>query len=1034
MPASPKNSSSYKKNTTLSFLADFCSQHLLDEKILIVPSYQKGRQIGESLTKAGHSWVNLRFATLPSLAHEVCAEEIARAKLKQITPYTTSLLVEKAFTNLKQYGHLDYFKALDAKPGIIKAFSRSIQILRMQGISSKSLSPQEFANRFINKKKGTEIHLLLSEYEKLLQDKKLLDKPGLYLKACKSFPQNFAHNKYFLCFEDQALTPLEKKFLHKISQDNLIILPGNPVFGIQKPRRFHKVTEPEKAPEQPAADSERAAWLFAPYKAPEPLNDGTLTITTAVGPSNECKEVFRLILQDKIPVDETEIICPQGQVYPSLFFTLSQKTGIPITLGEGLGIGFTSPGKLFSFLLNWMESDFRDSIFRDLLESGHLSFKKKDKSFPSPHQISALLKRAGIGWGKKRYLTCLERLKEEAAGPSIRHLNQIKPEIKKIFRFLDAWNGREPIDFQNLARGIHDFLAQYASVKTPQDAEAVSALYSRLDELASFDTPPMEKEDALERLRSLETDIKVGSSGPAPGHAHISAYRSGGFAARPHTFILGLNRENFPGTGFQDPILLDEEREKLSPSLRTTRDSLRENLFSMARLISSLRGKIHLSYSCYDILGERESFPSSLVLQAFRLIKGKPRLDYSDLMNSFKETQGFFPSQEEKTLDSTEWWLEKIVKDQGLLNGINAVKVNFPSLGQGIKALTQRKSLLSSPFPYEGVIFPREKSSEKTPRPLLSIEKTVFSASRLECLAFCPFKYFMEYVLGVRKPEIIEYDPSRWLDPLNWGTLVHEVLFKFMTEIKKRGEKPQKDKHRTLIRDIAEKLIQSFKQKIPPPSEDVFLLQKNELMQALDIFLEVESKRDEEIEPILFEVGFGTGTGKGDGTDTPVFIEITPKTSILLKGRIDRIDRLGEGLYRVIDYKSGRSSSYERIKYFGRGRILQHALYSLAAEKILKTLGRDPSPTVKEGAYYFPTRKGEGREITFTDFDRLKFRLLLTELLAVIITGNFVPHPDAICEYCDLAPLCGDASSRAKEKKNLGVEEYSIFERLKDFD
>jgi len=52
----------------------------------------------------------------------------------------------------------------------------------------------------------------------------------------------------------------------------------------------------------------------------------------------------------------------------------------------------------------------------------------------------------------------------------------------------------------------------------------------------------------------------------------------------------------------------------------------------------------------------------------------------------------------------------------------------------------------------------------------------------------------------------------------------------------------------------------------------------------------------------------------------------------------------------------------------------------------------------------------------------------------VIITGNFVPHPDAICEYCDLAPLCGDASSRAKEKKNLGVEEYSIFERLKDFD
>jgi len=454
----------------------------------------------------------------------------------------------------------------------------------------------------------------------------------------------------------------------------------------------------------------------------------------------------------------------------------------------------------------------------------------------------------------------------------------------------------------------------------------------------------------------------------------------------------------------------------------------------MARLIASLRGKIHLSYSCYDILGERESFPSSLLLQAFRLIKGKSRLDYSDLINSFKETRGFFPTQKEKPLDPTEWWLEKIVQDQGLLNGVEAVTVNFPALGQGIKAFTQRKDLYSSPYPYEGVIHAREKSSGKIPPPPLSIEKTVFSASRLECLAFCPFKYFMEYVLGVRKPEIIEYDPSRWLDPLNWGTLVHEVFFEFMTEIKKRGEKPQKEKHRTLIRDIAENLIQSFKKKIPPPSEDVFLLQKRELMEALDIFLEVESKRDEHIKPILFEVGFGTGTDQGDSTDKPILIEITPNISILLRGRIDRIDRVGDGVYKVIDYKSGRSSSYERIKCFGRGKALQHALYSLAAEKILKTLGKDPAPTVKEGSYYFPTRKGEGREITFPSFDRLEFKSLLAELLAVIITGNFVPHPDAICEYCDLAPLCGEASSRAKEKKKKGVEEYSIFERLKDFD
>ncbi len=1013
MSAGKNKTATHPKNTTLCFLAGFCSRHLLDEKILIVPSYQMGRQIGEALTKKGHSWANLRFATLPSLAHEVCAESTSNQKLKQISPYISSLLIDKAFTTLKQSGRLDYFRELDPKSGIIKAFSRSLQLLRMQGTSTQSLSPKEFAVPFINEKKGQEIYLLLNEYEKILKEKNFLDKPALYQKAIKEVHQNFASDKYFLCFEDYALTTLEKKFLHKISQDRLIILPRDTVINIQKPRRFHKTSLPEKAPQQPSTDSERAPWLFAPYEAPPPLNDSTLSITTAVGPSNECKEVIRCIIQDKIPVDEAEIICPPGQTYPSLFYTLSQKTGIPVTLSQGLGIGFTSPGKLFFNLLQWMESDFRDTLFLDLVESGHISFKNKNDAFPKARQISVLIKKAGIGWGKERYLSCLS--------PS-----QLLTEIKKIFSMLAPWNGSEKIDFQSLCHGIHDFLSQYASVKNDMDAEALSALYSRLDDMASFEYPPMEREDALERLRALETDLQAGSSGPAPGHAHISAYRSGGFSARPHTFVIGLNRDNFPGTGFQDPILLDEEREKISSALRTTADALRENLFSMARLISSLRGKIYLSYSCFDILGERESFPSSLMLQALRLIKGDSGLDYSDLMNSFKDTKGFFPTQKEKILDSTEWWLEKIVTDQGLLNGVDAVAAHFPDLGQGIKAVNQRKP--PNAGPYEGVIDIRGI----IPHPLFN-KKSVFSASRLECLASCPFKYFMEYVLGVRKPETIEYDPSRWLDPLNYGTLVHEILYEFMKELRKRGETPQKEIHRELIRDTAEKLIHSFKEKTPPPSEDVFLLQKNELMAALDIFLAVESNRDEKIKPILFEVRFGTKKDIGEGIDKPVPIELTPDFHVLSNGRIDRIDRIGGGFYRVIDYKSGGYGIYERTKCFGRGQVIQHALYSLAAEKILKELGHDPSPQVKEGGYYFPTAKGEGREIIFT-FDRSAFKSLLGYLFAVLIKGDFMPHPDAVCDYCDLASLCAGAKDRAKENKSEGVEEYLIFERLKDFD
>ncbi len=1027
-----------RQNRTIAFLAEFCSQHLLDEKILIVPLYPTGRQIGEALTKAGHSWVNLRFAPLISLAHEVCAETIAKQNLKQITSHTSSLLVDKAFIRLKQNKKLDYFQELDPKPGIIKAFTRSLMLLRMNGISSESLS----AGHFINQKKGNEICLLLSEYEKMLESQRLLDKPGLYLKACKESPRSFHKDKHFLCFEDGALSTLEKSFLHKISQDSLTILPRDPVFGVRKPRRFHPVKEPEPASSRPTSDSERTPWLFAPYKAPAPLNDSTLSITTAVGPSNECKEVFRRILSEKIPVDEAEVICPPGRMYHSLFDTLSQKTGVPVTLSEGMSIGSTSPGKLFSALLNWMESDFKDSVFWDLLESGHIRFKKQAENFPLPNQISAVIKKAGIGWGKERYVSCLERLKEqekkkaaesdteelsEKHNLTISRINQILTEIKKILQCLSAWNQTETIDFQSLVQGIRNILSHHARIQNDLDAEAITAIYSRLDDMTSFEYPAMSKEDALEQLRFIEDDLTVGSSGPAPGHTHISTYRSGGFSARQHTFILGLNRENFPGTGFQDPILLDEERENISLSLRTTKDSLRENLYSMARLISSLRGKIYLSYSSYDILGERESFPSSLMLQAFRLIKGDPRLDYSALINSFKESKGFFPARKEKIMDETEWWLEQIVKDQGLLDGVSAVKENFPALGQGINAISDRKTLKASP--YEGVL-----DFQTTGKISLLNENTVMSSSRFECLAFCPFKYFMEYVLGVRKPEAIEYDPSRWLDPLNWGTLVHEVLYQFMNKLRERGEKLHKEKHRELIRNTAENLLQSFKEKIPPPSEDVFLMQKKELMETLDIFLKAESQRAEDIKPLLFEVRFGTEGDRGEGIDEPVLMKITPRISIGIRGRIDRIDRLASNRYRVIDYKSGRYSRFEQVKSFGKGQVIQHALYSLAAETILKKLGKDTSPRVKEGAYYFPTAKGEGREIVFKDFDRHEFVKLLSELIMVLIKGDFVPNPDALCDYCDLAPLCGTVKERAKIKRNSGIEEYSIFERLANFE
>jgi len=169
--------------------------------------------------------------------------------------------------------------------------------------------------------------------------------------------------------------------------------------------------------------------------------------------------------------------------------------------------------------------------------------------------------------------------------------------------------------------------------------------------------------------------------------------------------------------------------------------------------------------------------------------------------------------------------------------------------------------------------------------------------------------------------------------------------------------------------------------------------------------------------------------------EEPAEIELSAGQSFKLRGKIDRIDRIRENLYRVIDYKTGSYSYYDALEHFGRGKILQHVLYSLAAEQIIERLGLDGTPEVVESGYYFPTRKGEGHEVLVKRFDRQRMRELLWALLDVLSEGNFVSSPDAGCDYCDYSPICpADAPDKAKVKREANESAFALFDRLKEYD
>lgn len=455
-----------------------------------------------------------------------------------------------------------------------------------------------------------------------------------------------------------------------------------------------------------------------------------------------------------------------------------------------------------------------------------------------------------------------------------------------------------------------------------------------------------------------------------------------------------------PGPALQDPVLLDDEREKIGSGMIRSGELLREKVCLMAKLFASVSGHVVISYPCRDLLDDRELLPSSIVLNAYRLISGNRSADYSDLAAALGDPAGFIPT--DAFLSESEWWLAQAKKAPCA-----------PSILQRYSALMQGKVAADARMGetitvYDGYI-PSAKGAFDP-----YAKNQILSASRLEGLAACPFKFFAANLLHIEPLEDLEKDPNQWLKPNERGSLLHDVFRRFMEEIAGKGERPNQA-HAGFLKDLAMKEVEKWKELMPPPSSFALEREISEILQTCETFLRDEAERCGTAEPCLFELSFGMKEDGGDGVEIPV----GQKGSFLLRGRIDRIDRCGRHVYEVWDYKTGSSWGYKETDYYRNGRQIQHFLYSAAAERLLRQQC-DPEASVIRGGYYFPGPKGEGLRIERNEQEREKAFEILDNLFALLAAGVFPPAYDAdACTYCPYVPACGGAASAVARCRSL---------------
>lgn len=290
------------------------------------------------------------------------------------------------------------------------------------------------------------------------------------------------------------------------------------------------------------------------------------------------------------------------------------------------------------------------------------------------------------------------------------------------------------------------------------------------------------------------------------------------------------------------------------------------------------------------------------------------------------------------------------------------------------------------------------------------------SVSRLERYMKCPFQFYVANVLQV--PEEPEDETSR--SPLERGRFLHELFETFFHEWQARGRgritAADMNEARALFDEVAGPALRSLS-----PSEAG--LERARLFGSavgsgiVDRVFAMEAERGVEIRERLMEYELD-GTFSFTGEDGAV-------RDVRLRAKIDRVDLLRDGTFRLIDYKT---------KYVpDRKLALQLPIYGACVRTSLAaTQGRDiPASEAMYLSFEGPQAivALEERGKTFDDLTTAAGHRLVATLDA-IAAGHYPARPEAknLCTMCAFTAVCrhpGGATEGAEDARAAESTESS---------
>ncbi len=1025
-------------NRLVKSIADLCRDHPVREKWLLVSAYRTGYQWLENVALSGVPVFNLRLFTFRSLALRLATRVMEDRGQGYVQGLEYELLVADVLRSaLSGEGHLPR-GSLD--PDLVKAVSGTLADLRAAGLEAGDLHPRAFTPP----EKGREIASLLSGVEERLRRRRLADHAEALKAACRALEEGEAPVPAGLLVAMPAdmlpgLSRLERELWDALPASQKVILEVDRVDG--------SGTGPEN-------DAALLGWLSRPYEAPAPHGDGSARIFRAVGETNEVREVLRCCLGEGIPADRVEILHTDYHTYVPRLFQLCRllfpedADGPPVTFAEGIPLWLTRPGRAMLGWISWIREDLSLPRLAELVQDGLLSVSRGDGEEGSFSRLAASLRALPVWRGREGYEGAFRSLEREprptpeadpddGEGPRRSTLRPGQDELEALHELCaDLLSGvpADPSDVPGLLKGAEDFLARRVRALDRADQYALHLLLQRVREFRRFsEASGAEAFPALDWLEETVRSSRVLGEGPRPGRLHVAPLGSGGASGRPVVFVLGLDDGRFPGPGMQDPLLLDSERKRISSDLATSSARTAAALEELSSLFARLRGRVTLSYSSYAVSEDREMYPSPALVTAHRLLSGSASATLEDLLRHLPDPASFAAHRPENALLPCERWLSLLGSRRLSPFPESVLSAHYPHLERGLRAARERGSDRFTE--YDGYV--PEAGLDLDPA---AVGGPVVSPRRLEIYGKCPMEYFFRFVLGIEPLEEFDRLPVAWLSSLERGQLLHSVFRRFHQEAAASGRPPSMQEDWQMMEDILRDEISAWRRVKPPPSPQVLEEEAEELFRTARIFLQEEESCCREREPAYLEVAVGvekTGAGNPVDLEEPLELTLPDGKRIVVRGRIDRIDRVKASsgdAFLVCDYKTGSADAYDPADPFKGGRCVQNYLYRLMAESCLRRV--HPEAEVAGFEYFFPGTRAHGERICWEAGILAEGQRVVHDICLSIAAGCFPASDEAKdMEYSDFLLALWDieeaAASTRRKMENEANRALEHFRRLR---